>query len=44
VEPGSTSYHDPLRPTRPAWVRAVVLIMLVALVLSVVGGFISAIV
>ena len=40
--PGSASYHDPLRPSRPAWVRVVLLVMLAALALSVVGGFISA--
>ena len=42
TSPGEAPYRDPLRPSRPGWVRAVVLLMVLALVLSVVGGFISA--
>jgi hypothetical protein len=42
TEPGSAPYHDPLRPSRPAWVRVVVFVMLAALILSAVGGFLIA--
>jgi hypothetical protein len=40
--PGSTSSGDPQRLARPVWIRMVVLVMLLALILSVVAGFVSA--
>jgi hypothetical protein len=43
TSPGAP-YTDPLRPTRPAWIRVAVLVMVAALLLSVVAGFLSAIV
>jgi hypothetical protein len=42
VPPGAAPYRDPLRPTRPAWVRWVVLIMVAALLLSVLTTFFAA--
>lgn len=41
--PGAEPYQDPLRSSRPAWVRWVVLVMVFALLLSVVAGFVSAV-
>lgn len=40
---GADPYQDPLRSHRPAWVRWVVLVMVLALLLSVVAGFLSAV-
>lgn len=40
--PGADPDRDPLRPTRPAWVRWVVLLMVLALLLSVVASFATA--
>lgn len=42
--PGADTYRDPLRPTRPGWVRWVVLLMVLALLLSVVASFATALI